>query len=240
MSPAAGGQMPGERATLDRLAARALELVSGASLLGLGSGRAASAFIRALGATVRAGRQVRGVPTSEDSARLAREVGIPVVELGDAVLDVTVDGADEVDPNLDLIKGYGGALVRERIVAMASAQQVILVGSEKLAPVLGSHGRVPIEVVPFALPLALRKLREIPCDPRVRLRDGRPYVSDNGNIVVDCGVQPIADPPALHARMRSIPGVVDTGLFLGTAWAVLVGEADAVTVRRRGDARPRA
>jgi ribose 5-phosphate isomerase A len=223
---------PDERATLDRIAARALELVSGAELLGLGSGRAASAFIRALGATVRAGRRVRGVPTSEDSARLAREVGIPVIELSDAQLDATVDGADEVDPRLDLIKGYGGALVRERIVAAASARQVILVGAEKLVPVLGSHGRVPIEVVPFALPFALRKLRDL-CDPRVRQRDGRPYVSDNGNIVVDGAVGPIADPPGLHARMRAIPGVVDTGLFLGTATTILIGEPTTISERHR-------
>ncbi len=152
MTESTGGQTAEERATLDRIAARALELVSGASLLGLGSGRAASAFIRALGASVTAGRQVRGVATSEASASLAREVGIPVVELSDAVLDATVDGADEVSPELNLIKGYGGALVRERIVAAASRRQIILVGSEKLVTVLGSRGRLPIEVVPFAPP----------------------------------------------------------------------------------------
>ena len=233
MTESTGGQGAEQRADLDRVAARALELVSGASLLGLGSGRAASAFIRALGASVRGGRQVRGVATSEASARLAREVGIPVVDLGDDVLEATVDGADEVSPELNLIKGYGGALVRERIVAAASRRQIILVGTEKLVPVLGTRGRLPVEVVPFALPLVLRELARIPCKPIVRQRDGQPYLSDNGNIVVDCGIGPITDPADLHSRMRAIPGLVDTGLFLGTAETVLIGNDTGVTERRR-------
>jgi ribose 5-phosphate isomerase A len=223
----------GDAATLGRLAARALELVRDAKLLGLGSGRAASAFIRALGAEVRAGRAVRGVPTSEASARLAREMGIPLTGLDAAPLDVTVDGADEVDPRLDLIKGYGGALVRERIVAAASRRQLILVGNEKLVPVLGSHGRLPVEVVPFALPLVVQRLRQLGCEPGVRMHEGQPVISDNGNLTVDCGVRPIEDAAALERRLRAIPGVVDTGLFLGTAETVLVAGDGAVTERRR-------
>src|SRR5512144_337822 len=153
---------------LDRLAARALELAAGAVVIGLGTGRAASAFVRALGAEVQAGRVVRGVPTSEASADLARQVGIPLTGLDEPSIDVTVDGADEVDPALDLIKGYGGALVRERIVAAASRRVVILVGREKLVPVLGSRGRLPVEVVPFALPLVIRHLSRLHCGPVVR------------------------------------------------------------------------
>ena len=146
---------------LDLLAARALALTEGAAVIGLGSGQAAAAFIRALGAEVKAGRAVRGVPTSEASARLARELGIRLTGLEDAQVDDTVDGADEVDPRLNLIKGYGGALVRERIVAAASKRQLILVQADKLVPVLGSRGRLPIEIVPFALPLVSRRLREL-------------------------------------------------------------------------------
>ena len=152
------GTPPASAAELDRVAARALALCAGARVIGLGSGRAATAFIRALGAEVKAGRSVRGVPTSEATARLARELGIPLAGLDEVSPQVTVDGADEVDPRLDLIKGYGGALVRERIVAVASERQIILVGPEKLVPVLGSHHRLPVEVVPFALPLASRCL----------------------------------------------------------------------------------
>ena len=223
----------GEASALDRLAARALELVADAVVIGLGSGRAASAFIRALGAQARAGRAVRGVPTSEATARLAREMGIPLTGLDEPSVDVTVDGADEVDPFLNLIKGYGGALVRERIVAAASERQLILVRSEKLVPVLGSRGRLPLEVVPFALPLVLRRLSRMGCEPEVRAVGGRPFLSDNGNLVVDCAVKPIESATALEGRLRAIPGVVDTGLFLGTAHIVLVADGDAIRELRR-------
>lgn len=231
------GVSSGQGGALERLAARALDLVAGATVVGLGSGRAASAFVRALGAQARAGRAVRGVPTSEASARLAREMGIPLTGLDEAAVDVTVDGADEVDPELNLIKGYGGALVRERIVAAASRRQLILVGSEKLVPVLGSRGRLPVEVVPFALPLVLRLLPDLGCQPAVRSVEGRPFVSDNGNLIVDCAVEPIASPAILQARLRAIPGVVDTGLFLGTADTVMVAEGEAIRMLERR-ARP--
>src|SRR5262249_22974973 len=151
----------------------------------------------------------------------------------EASIDATVDGADEVDPALNLIKGYGGALVRERIVAVASRRQIILVGTEKLVPVLGSHGRLPVEVVPFALPLVLRRLTRPGCAPVVRTVEGRPFVSDNGNVVVDCTIAPIENLTAFDAWLREIPGVVGTGLFLGTADTVLVGDADGVRELRR-------
>src|SRR5262245_38008121 len=191
---AGGDTRPASPADLDRVAARALELASGARVIGLGTGRAATAFIRALGAQVKAGRSVRGVPTSEATARLARELGIPLAGLDEVSPEVTVDGADEVDPALDMIKGYGGALVRERIVAEASQRQIILVGPEKLVPVLGAHGRLPIEVVPFALPLAMRRLADIAGSPTLRTEDGRTFVTDNGNVILDCAVAPIRDP----------------------------------------------
>jgi ribose 5-phosphate isomerase A len=218
---------------LDRIAARALELCADARVIGLGTGRAASAFVRALGAQARAGRAILGVPTSEASAELARQVGIPLAGLDEPSIDVTVDGADEVDPALDLIKGYGGALVRERIVAAASGRQIILVGSEKLVPVLGTHGRLPVEVVPFALPLVLRRLAQPGCAPSVRTVGGRSFVSDNGNLIVDCAIAPIADASAFQGWLRAVPGVVDTGLFLGTADTVLVGDADGIRELRR-------
>ena len=212
---------------LERLAAQALEIVAGATVIGLGTGHAASAFVRALGAQVRAGRRVRGVPTSEASAALARASGIPLTGL-DEVIDVTVDGADEVDPDLNMIKGYGGALVRERIVAAASHRQLILVGNEKLVPVLGSHGRLPVEVVPFALPLVIRELSRLGRRPTVRTAEGQTFRSDNGNVVVDCAVSRIERPAELHAEIRAIPGVVDTGLFIGTAHTVLVADGPVI------------
>jgi ribose 5-phosphate isomerase A len=218
---------------LARLAARAVALVAGAELIGLGSGRAAAVFIRALGAEVKAGRAVRGVPTSEASAQLARELGIPLTGLEEALLDVTVDGADEVDPDLNLIKGYGGALVRERIVAAASRWRLILVEADKLVPVLGSRGRLPVEIVPFALPLVNRRLRELHLESQVRTVEGRAFISDNGNLILDCATAPISEPARLECQLRAIPGVVDTGLFLGTADTVLVGEDGAVRELKR-------
>jgi ribose 5-phosphate isomerase A len=212
-------------------ALRALELVGDGMRVGLGTGRAASAFITALGERVRDGLRVTGVATSEGSARQARAAGIALIDLPeDADLDLTVDGADEVAPNLDLVKGFGGALVRERIVASASARQVIVVGHDKLVERLAMRGRIPIEVVPFACPSVLRRVRALGLEPVVRLAGAEPFVSDNGDLTIDCGVaSPLADTRAAYAidaSLRAIPGVVDTGLFLGTAERVLVGYPD--------------
>ena len=238
MTPRAGeAREPADDQALERLAARALELVADVRVIGLGTGRAASAFVRLLGAQARAGRQVRGVPTSEASAALARASGIALGGLDEPSIDVTVDGADEVDPDLDMIKGYGGALVRERIVAAASRRQLILVGREKLVPVLGSRGRLPVEVVPFALPLVTRSLSRMGFPFVVRTTGGQSFVTDNGNVIVDCAVSPIESAADLHARLRAIPGVVDTGLFLGTAEMILVADGPAIRELARSATR---
>jgi ribose 5-phosphate isomerase A len=209
---------------------RALELVPNNSRIGLGSGRAAQAFVKALGELTRNGRlRVHGVPTSEETASLARQEGIPLLTLAEAgILDLTVDGADEVDPNLDLLKGYGRALVREKIVAASSHRLIILVGEEKLVPHLGTRGKLPVEVTPFSLPLCERRLGELGCRP-VPYRQGKGlFVTDNGNHILDCQIDPIPDAPKLELDIRAIPGVVGTGLFLGMADTVLVGNRDAL------------
>jgi len=198
---------------------RALEEVPNRSRIGLGSGRTAQAFVKALGERVRSGRlQIQGVPTSEETARLAKQEGIPLLTLAEAgELALTVDGADEVDPNLDLIKGYGRALVREKVVAASSCRLIILVGNEKLVARLGSRGKLPVEVTPFALPLCARRLRQLGCQPVPFVeRDGL-FFTDNGNHILDCRVEPIADAHELELDIRAIPGVVGTGLFLGMA-----------------------
>src|SRR5262249_54178025 len=161
---------------------RALELVPNEARIGLGSGRAAQAFVRALGDRVRNRRlQARGVPTSEETASLARQEGIPLITLaGAGILDLTVDGADEVDPNLDLIKGYGRALVREKIVCGSSRRLVILVGEEKLVPRLGTRGKLPVEVIPFAMPLCERRLRQLGCHPIPFMKGQELCLTDNG------------------------------------------------------------
>jgi ribose 5-phosphate isomerase A len=220
--------------SMTALATRALDFVEEGGVVGLGSGRAADAFVRVLAARVRDGLRVRGVPTSEETARLARELGIELVGL-EAEIDLTVDGADEVDGRLNLIKGYGGALVRERIVAAASRRQLILVTADKLVETLGSHGRLPVEVMAFALPLCRRRLDDLGLKPALRTHEERPFVTDNFNVILDCVVSPIENPPALERAIRAIPGVIDTGLFLGTANTVLVGDGESIRelVRRK-------
>ncbi len=215
------------------VAAAAIDLIPDGARIGLGSGRAASAFIAKLGQRCRAGLRVSGVATSQAGAELARQAGIPAIELGTGgPLDLTVDGADEVAPNLDLVKGWGGALVRERIVAAASHRQVIVVGADKLVRCLGEGGRIPVEVIPLAEWLVVRELKALALTPTRRAGPGgsQPFVSENGNIILDCApVQPLANAQAaaaLHRALRAIVGVVDTGLFLGTASLVLVGHPD--------------
>jgi ribose 5-phosphate isomerase A len=205
---------------------RALELVPDGAVIGLGSGRAAWAFVERLGERVRSGQlAVRGVPTSEQTARVAAQHGVPLVGLNEAgELAVTVDGADEVDPRLDLIKGYGRALVREKVVATSSRQVVILVGQEKLVLRLGTRGRLPVEVVPFAVPLCERQLGKLGLRPVLWEENGRPGVTDNGNHILDCETGPIPDPARLETAIREVPGIVGTGLFLGIADTVLVGD----------------
>jgi ribose 5-phosphate isomerase A len=203
------------------LGAEALAHVKPGDVVGLGTGQAASAFIHTLGTAVKAGLAVSGVPTSEASATLARTLGIPLVD-APVALDVAVDGADEVDPRLDLLKGFGGALVREKIVAAAARRFIVLVGAEKLVPTLGARGRLPVEVVPFAVTFAQRRLAELGYPPDIRTKDGVAVVTDNGNLILDAAVTAIADPGALDATLRAIPGVVGTGLFVGMAHTVMI------------------
>jgi ribose 5-phosphate isomerase A len=220
---------------------RALEFVADGDVIGLGSGRTTALFIRLLAERVRGGLRVRGVPTSRASEQLAVENGLPLVGLGEAMpLAVTVDGADEVAPDLSLVKGWGRALVREKVVAAASRRLVILAGRDKEVPALGTRGRLPVEVVPFALPLCRRRLSELGLDPVPYEADGRLFVTDNGNHILDCGTGPIADPAALELAIRAVPGVVGSGLFLGLADVVLVGDetdAFALVAERRRPAR---
>lgn len=202
---------------------RAAELVKSGMTVGLGSGRAATAFIQSLGGKVQAGLTVRGVPTSEASAQLAAQLGIPLTTLDEVdQLDLTIDGADEVDPRGNLIKGYGGALVREKIVAAASRMLVILVGDEKMVPVIGSRGKLPVEVLKFGSAATARHLESLGLRPQVRQAGGQPFVTDNGNYILDCGTDAIERPAELEAKIVAIPGVVGTGLFLGMADLVLV------------------
>lgn len=214
---------------LERVAERALREVASGMKLGLGTGRAAEAFIRRLGAAVNSGLHVRGVATSERSEALAREVGVPTMTLAEAgALDVAFDGADEVTPDRSLTKGLGGAQLRERIVASEAKRFVVLVTEEKLVDKLGSRCPIPIEVAPFAVPTAARRLEKLGARPVRRLKDGKEYMTDNGNAILDAHVGPLDDARSFDARARAIPGVVDVGLFFDLASLVLVGGGGAV------------
>jgi ribose 5-phosphate isomerase A len=216
------------------LAQTALEMIENNFVVGLGTGRAATAFIHVLGERVREGLHIHGVPTSDATAKLAADLGIPLVTLDNIeVIDVTLDGADEVDPQLDLIKGLGGALVREKIIAASSRRLVILVDAKKIVSNLGEHGVLPIEVVPFGLSFCRRRLAKLGYSATPRQVDGKPFISDNGNFVLDCRVPMIQNPTDLDQLLCAMPGVVGTGLFVGMANTVLIQYGKKVQVWQR-------
>ncbi len=222
---------------LAAIAQRALALIPAGSVVGLGTGRAATAFIHALGARVAKGFQVRGLPTSDASENLAKQLSIPLVTFDDVeAIDVCVDGADEVDPAGDLIKGYGGALLREKVVAAFSKKLVILVGSEKVVPALGARGMLPMEVVPFALTPCRRKIAALGFDPQQRMKDGKPYLTDNGNYILDCKTGTLANATATDTALHAIPGVAGTGLFIKMAHTILIQDGEKVEERKGGAA----
>jgi len=213
------------------IAEHALSNVADGQVLGLGTGKAATEFINALGQRVQAGLKIVGVPTSQVTADLARKLGIPLTTLAEVdELDVAFDGADEVDPRLQLIKGYGGALVREKIVAASAKKFVVLVGPEKLVKVVGERGRLPIEVVPFGIDLVQRRLQKMSIPGVIRQAGHKPFITDNGNLILDAQVKALADPVALERELLAIPGVLGTGLFLNMADVVLVQHPDRVEV----------
>lgn len=212
-------------------AVAALALVEDGMRLGLGTGRTASHFVRRLGAAVRAGLRVEAVPTSERTAELARAEGIPLVDLAAAgSLDLVVDGADEIDAELRLIKGGGGALLREKIVASAAERMVVVADERKVVGTLGAFP-LPIEVVPFGVQGTRRRIEAatnaLGLGGTISLRsagDGRPFVTDGGHFILDCAFGRIPDPEALARTLDAITGVVEHGLFLGLASIVLVGK----------------
>ena len=207
---------------------KALEFIKSGDVVGLGSGRASTAFIKLLGEKVKAGFKVQGVPTSEDSASLARSLNIPLVSLEGALGNIScaIDGADEVDPNLNLIKGYGRALVREKIIAASAKKFIILVGDDKIVSSLGSRGKLPVEVVPFGTALVKHKLQLLGIHGEIWMKNDTQGITDNGNLILDCTIPPTLDPAKLEMSIRTIPGVVDTGFFIQMADVVLVGDSN--------------
>jgi ribose 5-phosphate isomerase A len=211
-------------------ALRALEYVRDGMALGLGSGSTAEIFLAELGRRVQAGLRVVGVPTSRQVEAIARRLGVPVTSLDDhARLDLTVDGADEIEPRtLNLIKGHGGALLREKLVATATAQEIIIADETKLVATLGQHQPVPVEVIPFGWRHTAERLAALDCRPTLRRADGEPFVSDEGHYILDCQFPPIAEPEPLGRAIKAIVGVVEHGIFVGLAHRAIVAGRDGV------------
>jgi ribose 5-phosphate isomerase A len=222
-------------------AARAsLRFVRDGNIVGLGTGSTAAYAVRFLGEKVRAGLKIRGIPTSVQTKNLAESLGIPLTTLGEIEhdefeqIDVTIDGADEFDPQLNLIKGGGGALLREKIIASASRQVVIIADSSKQVAVLGKFP-LPVEVIPFAERLIAKRIAALGATVKLRQdANGNPFVSDEHHHILDCNFGQIPDPPALARQLSDMPGRVEHGLFVGLATVVLVATGENVAEFRRG------
>lgn len=204
--------------------------------IGVGSGTTAAYFIRALGARVRdEDLRVSGIATSIASEELARSVGIPLLQPASGLrLDFTVDGADEITPELHLIKGGGGKLFREKVIATASDFLLVLADSSKLVPVLGAMP-LPVEVVPFSVPWVADRIAVLGGTPLRREKDGAPYLTDQNNWILDCHFRSIPDPAQLDCELKKIPGILENGLFLSLAKLAVVADGEKLLLLRPGE-----
>jgi ribose 5-phosphate isomerase A len=218
-------------------AEQATEFIDSGMVVGLGHGSTAIFAVRRIAEFLKIGRleAILGVPCSKEVEREARQLGIPLTTLEEhPVIDVTIDGADEVDPNLDLIKGAGGALLREKIVAQASRREIIVVDESKISPVLGTRRALPIEVVPFGWRTQTAYLQSLGARVSTRTNDdGSFFTTDQGNLILDCAFGPLVDPASLADDLSRRVGIVGHGLFLGLATDVLVAGAEGVRHLRR-------
>jgi ribose 5-phosphate isomerase A len=215
-------------------ALKAVEFVRDGMVVGLGTGSTAKYMVIALGEKVRAGMTLRGVPTSQETAALARQSGIPLIDAENRwEIDVAIDGADQVDPAFNLIKGGGGALLREKIVAASAKQFIVLVDHSKQVPVLGGSFPLPIEVIPFGWGSTAREIQRLTKSPVVlRERNGAPFKTEAGNLIVDVHLARIEQPADLEIALNQIPGIVETGLFVGRTDILIVGKASGTETFR--------
>ena len=218
----------------------AAELVRNGDIVGLGTGSTAYFAVVALGERVQSGLKIVGIPTSVATADLARQLGIPLTTLDEhPQIDITIDGADEIDPKLNLIKGGGGALLREKVVASVTKKMVVVSDSTKVVPALGKFP-LPVEIIPFARMVIEKKIASFGATTKLRIQpDGQPFVTDNGNQILDCNFGRIEDPPVLARELNGTPGVVEHGLFIGLAKLALVGKGYSVIEIRPKAARPK-
>lgn len=212
---------------------KAAEYVQDGMIVGLGTGSTVYYTLKKLGQSVREGLSVKGIPTSKRTADLARKFGIPLTDFRDIHgIDLAIDGTDQVDDRLNLIKGGGGALLREKIIANAAAKFIVIADSSKLAKKLGSYP-LPVEIVPFGHEMTMKKIQNLGAVPKVRMAEEKPFITDNGNLIVDCDFREIEFPAELEAHLNSIPGVVENGLFVGMASQLITIENNKIIVNSR-------
>ncbi|MCL2712635.1 MAG: ribose-5-phosphate isomerase RpiA [Methanomassiliicoccaceae archaeon] len=203
------------------------DFVKDGMTVGLGTGSTAYYAIKRVGELVKNGHRLKCVATSLQTETIAKECGIDIYDVNDVeFIDVTIDGADEVDPNMQLIKGLGGALLREKIVASVSKEEIIIVDDSKLVEKLGTRCPLPVEVLIFGHKKTKKALERQRCEAILRMKDGEPFITDGGNYIYDCKFASIDNPFFLESRLNVIPGVVDNGLFLNTATAVIISSPD--------------
>ncbi|MEL6191990.1 MAG: ribose-5-phosphate isomerase RpiA [Bacteroidota bacterium] len=210
-------------------AEKAMTLVQDGMTLGLGTGSTAYFFLEELGKAINDGLKIKGLATSTATEKTAAKFNIPLISLDEVQkLDLTIDGADEIDPRLQLIKGGGGALFREKIIAGISDRVVIIADSSKYHSNLG-HFPLPVEVVPFSWKVSCAGISEMGTEPVLRMENQTPFTTDNGNYILDCQFDSIQEPSELHQQLKMVPGVVETGLFVDMANQVILGAADGST-----------
>jgi ribose 5-phosphate isomerase A len=231
-----------DRDRLKRAAAeRAVEFIESGMVLGLGTGSTAAFVVERLAVRVGEGLSVLAIPTSEHTAQQARRLGIPLTSFAEhRRIDLAIDGADEVERgSLNLVKGLGGALLREKIVAAASERFVVVVDDEKLVDRLGEHAPVPVEVTQFGWQATGAAIERLGAKPELRLAAGRPFVTDGGNFILDCRFGPIADPRRIESQLNTTIGVVENGLFVGRSSAVVVASDNGVEIMTAPAGKPR-
>jgi|TARA_B100001079_G_scaffold163482_1_gene140179 ribose 5-phosphate isomerase A len=217
-----------------RAAEAAVEYVKDGMIVGLGTGSTTEFAVKKLGERVRDGLAIRGIPTSDVTKVQAEEEGIPLIDFSETMyIDLTIDGADEIDINLNMIKGGGAALLREKIVASASKEEIIIVSHEKFVKQLGSFP-LPVEVIPFGWQVIFNQLETLGGSPDLRLKQGQPLRTDQGNYIIDCRFRQIIDASQLEQRLNMIPGVVENGLFTGLCTRMIMAEGEKIVVKERG------
>ncbi|NDI33942.1 ribose-5-phosphate isomerase RpiA [Chengkuizengella sediminis] len=206
---------------------KAVEFVKEGMIIGLGTGSTAYWTVQKLGELVKNGLNIKGIPTSKSTEKLALEMNIPLVSFSDVNhIDITIDGADEINPTLDLIKGGGGALLREKIVAFASKKLVVVADESKCVKKLGSFP-LPVEITPFGYEVTKREIQKLKCHTKLRkINKNEAFITDNRNYILDCYFESIIDPLHLHTKLNLIPGVVENGLFVNMTDQVIIGYND--------------